>query len=130
MYRFMLILTIFFLTAGLAFANPYEVRGRAGTYLVDVVFDKNPVVKGKTNLEIVVSDAASKPVADATVLVDYSMPTLPGKPSMMSYTATALRVGTRYRTVLDLSMKGAWTFAINVTRARKTEVMTFSLAVK
>jgi hypothetical protein len=130
MHKFVLILIIFFLAAGLAFANPYEVRGKAGTYVVDVAFDKNPVVKGKNHIAVLVSDATSKPVADATVLVDYSMPTLPGKSSMMSYTAPALRVGKKYTAALDLSMTGEWTFAINVTRAGKTEAMTFSLAVR
>ncbi len=113
-----------------AYAKDYEIKGNAGSYVVDVKFDRSVPAKGSNQMEISVLDAASKQVTDATVVVDYSMPTLPGKPSMMSYTTRATSDGKKYKVTLDLSMAGEWNFVVNVTRGGKTEAMTFSLVVR
>jgi hypothetical protein len=132
MRKFVFVPLIVLLLAGLglASAREYRVSGKAGGYTVNVIFDNSPLEKGNNPVKIAVSDADSRPVTDAKVVVDYSMPTLPGRPSMMSYTATATGNGNTYKAMLDLSMRGEWTFVINVTRAGKTDAMTFNLIVK
>ena len=130
MRRCALIALIVFLTAVFAYAKDYEVKGKAGNYSVEALFDKNPSVKGEHRLEINIMDAALKPVTDATVLVKYLMPSLPGKPPMMEYEATATREGRKYKATTDLSMAGEWTFVIDITRAGKSEAMKFSFFVR
>ena len=130
MRRCALIALTVFLTVAFAYAKDYEVKGKAGNYSVEVRFDKNPSVKGENRLEINIMDAAMKPVTDATVIVKYLMPSLPGKPPMMEYEATATREGRTYKATTDLSMAGEWTFVIDITRAGKSEAMKFSFFVR
>ena len=75
-------------------------------------------------------DAAMKPVTDATVVVKYLMPSLPGRPPMMEYSTTATPAGKKYNAIVDLSMAGEWTFVIDITRAGKSEAMKFSFFVR
>ncbi len=130
MRRCALIALAVFLTAAFGYAKDYEVKGKAGSYSVEVLFDKNPSVKGEHGLEINIMDAAMKPVTDATVIVKYLMPSLPGKPPMMEYEATATREGKKYKATTDLSMAGEWTFVIEVTRAGKSEAIKFTFFVR
>jgi hypothetical protein len=130
MRRCSLIALAVFLTAAFAYAKDYEVKGKAGNYSVEVRFDKNPSVKGEHRLEINIMDAALKRVTDATVLVKYLMPSLPGKSPMMEYEAPATREGRKYKATTDLSMAGEWKFVIDITRAGKSEVMKFSFFVR
>jgi len=130
MRRCALIALIVFLTAAFAYAKDYEVKGKAGNYSVEVLFDKNPSVKGEHRLEIDIMDAALKRVTDATVIVKYLIPSLAGKPPMMEYEATATREGRKYKATTDLSMAGEWTFVIDITRAGKSEAMKFSFFVR
>jgi len=128
--RCALIVLIVFLTAVFAYAKDYEVQGKAGSYGVEVLFDRNPSLKGEHRLEINIMDAAMKPVTDATVVVKYLMPTLGSRPPMMEYEATATREGTAYKALVDVSMVGEWTFIVNVTHAGKTEAMKFTFFVR
>jgi len=130
MRRCALIALIVFLTATFAYAKDYEVKGKAGSYTVDVGFDKNPPVKGQNRIEIGIADTALKPVRGATVVVNYLMPSLPGRPPMMEYKTTAVPEEKKYKAVVDLSMSGEWTFVINITRDGKTEATRFSLVVR
>ena len=130
MRRCALIALIVFLTAAFAYGKDYEVKGKAGNYSLEVLFDKNPSVKGEHRLEINIMDAAMKPVTDATVIVKYLMPTLGNRPPMMEYETAATREGTAYKALVNLSMVGEWTFIVEVTRAGKTEAMKFSFFVR
>src|SRR5208283_4986718 len=108
MRRCALIALIVFLTATFAYAKDYEVKGKAGSYTVDVGFDKNPPVKGQNRIEIGIADTALKPVRGATVVVNYLMPSLPGRPPMMEYKTTAVPEEKKYKAVVDLSVSGEW----------------------
>ena len=119
MRRCALIVLIVFFTAAFAYAKDYEVKGKAGSYTVDVKFNKNPPAKGENRIEIDITDAAMKPITDATVVVKYLMPSLPGRPPMMEYSTTATPEGKKYKAILDLSMAGEWTFVINISHERQ-----------
>lgn len=121
-------LLILLLSAGVAYAKPYEVTRKAGDYTVDIRMDKNPPVVGSNNIEIAVRDASGKAVTDAKVLVEYGMPAMPGMPAM-SYRADAPFKGVSYQAVLNISMKGPWTITIKVTHAGKTVSAKFTVDV-
>lgn len=130
MRRFTLVVLIFMLMATFVSAKGYETKGKAGGYTVQVEFDKNPPARGENRIQIDITDAAMKPVADATVVVKYLMPSLPGRPPMMEYNTTATPASEKYNAIVDLSMAGEWTFVINITRDGKTETMKFSFVVR
>ena len=130
MRRFTLVVLIFMLMATLVCAKGYEATGKAGSYTVDVEFDKNPPARGENRIEIGITDAAMKLVADATVVVTYLMPSLPGRPPMMEYKTAATPEGRKYKATVDLSMEGEWTLVVNMTRAGKSETMKFSFVVR
>ena len=125
-----LVVLVFLLLTGFAYAKEYEVTGKAGSYTVVVKFDKSLPAKGGNRIEISVKDTGMKPVTDAAVVVNYLMPSLPGKPPMMEYKTTAALDGRKYAATVDLSMAGQWTFLVTTSRAGKTETMTFNLIVK
>ena len=120
-------LLILFLTAVQA-AN-YQVARKAGDLIVDVTIDRNPPVVGKNNIDMAIKDSAGKSVTDAKVVVEYSMPAMPGMPAM-NYKADAVLKGNRYKTVMDLSMSGSWNITIRVTRAEKTQAAKFTVDAK
>jgi hypothetical protein len=119
MKKIVAVALILLLTAGVAFAKPYEVSRKAGSYSVDIQIDKNPPVVGHNNIEIAVRDAAGKIVTDAKVLMDYGMPAMPGMPAMF-YKADAQLKGDKYAAVLNISMKGPWHVTIKITHLGKT----------
>ncbi len=118
------------LAANLAYAEGYEVEGKAGSYTVRVTFGTNEPHRGENLLSISVADAALNPVRDAAITVDYFMPSLPGRPPMMEYRTTAAREGDMYKAVLDLSMAGEWTFVMHITHKGMTDTTRFTLVVQ
>jgi hypothetical protein len=114
----------------LALANDYERKGKAGDYGVEVRIDKNPPGGGNDNMSIYITDKAQRPVTDALVKVNYLMPSLPGRPSMMAYNTEATLSGNHYLAKLNLSMAGEWIIILRVTRAGKTETIRFSFVLK
>jgi hypothetical protein len=120
-------LLILFLTA--VQAASYQVTRKAGDLTVDVTIDRNPPVVGKNNVDMAIKDSAGKSVTDANVVVEYSMPAMPGMPAM-NYKADAVLKGNRYKTVMDLSMSGSWNITIRVTRAEKTQTAKFTVDAK
>lgn len=112
--------------AGISYAKDYEVKKKAGEYNVEVKIDKNPPVVGDNNMEIEIKDAAGKPVKDAKVVVNYSMPAMLGMPAM-NYKAAAELKGEKYKAKMNLSMSGSWNIAVKITRAGKTDAMKFSV---
>jgi nitrogen fixation protein FixH len=109
-----ILLTIFLMT-GVAFAKNFEATKKAGEFDVTLSIDKNPPVVGDNAVTIAVKDATGKPVTDAKVLLDYSMPAMPGMPAM-NYKADALLKGTDYQTTINLPASGAWNIALKITR--------------
>jgi hypothetical protein len=130
MRSFILVMLMFTLVATFVNAKGYEVRGKAGSYTMDVEFDKNPPAKGDNRIEIDVADAALNPVKGATVVVNYLMPSLPGRPPMMEYKTVAESKDKKYNAIVDLSMAGEWVFVVNIARDGKTEAMKFTLVVR
>jgi hypothetical protein len=126
-------LTIFvvmvLLLAGTVYAKDYEVTKKAGDLTVDVKIDRNPPITGTNNMEIVVKDASGKAVTDAKVLVEYSMPAMPGMPAM-TYKADAELKGGTYKATMNLSMAGSWNINIKVSRANKTQSAKFTVDAK
>jgi hypothetical protein len=91
--------------------------------------DKNPPVAGNNNVEISVTDAAGKAVTDAKVVLNYSMPAMPGMPAM-NYKADAELAGNVYKTKVDYSMAGPWNNELKVTRGGKTQTAKFTVDAK
>lgn len=115
--------------SGIAYAKDYEVNKKAGEYDVMVRIDKNPPVVGDNNITIEIKDTSRKYVTDAKVVVEYSMPAMPGMPPMNYKTDTELK-GNEYRAKMNLSMSGSWNIAIKITRAGKISTMKFTVDAK
>lgn len=120
---------IFGLVTGIAYAKDYEVKKKAGEFEVAVKIDKNPPVAGDNNLAIEIKDASGKYVTDAKVVVDYSMPAMPGMPAM-NYKSDAELKGNEYRAKINLSMSGPWTVAVKLTKGGKTSSVKFTVDAK
>ncbi len=112
--------------AGIAYAKDYEVKKKAGEYDVTVKIDKNPPIVGDNNVTVEVKDASGKNVTDAKVIVDYTMPAMPGMPAM-NYKANAELKGSEYKAKMNLSMSGAWNVVIKISRAGKTATAKFNV---
>jgi hypothetical protein len=128
MKKVTVILAILFLASGLAYAKNYEVTKKVGNYTVHVVMDKNPPITGKNNMEISVQDTAGTDVVDAAVIVEYSMPAMPGMPAMNYKTKTDTK-NKKYMATIDFSMSGAWNINVKITRAGKTQSVKFNVDV-
>jgi nitrogen fixation protein FixH len=117
------------LSAGVALAKDYEVKKKAGDFDVVVTIDKNPPVTGDNGVTVSVKDAAGKAVKDAKVVVDYSMPGMPGMPPM-NYKADAVAKGDAYAATMNLSMAGPWNIAVKISAGGKTGSMKFTIDAK
>ncbi|MBF0329704.1 MAG: FixH family protein [Nitrospirae bacterium] len=129
MKKFVFIIIAVLLVAGTAFAKDFEVKKKAGDYDVVVKIDKNPPVVGTNNVTAEIKDAAGKPVTDAKVVVDYSMPAMPGMPPM-NYKANAKLSGEVYKATMNLSMGGPWNIAIKISKGGKTSSAKFNIDVQ
>lgn len=129
MKRFVATLIVLLLAAGLAYAKNYMVVKKAGNYTVQVELDKNPPITGQNKMEIRIQDDKGGSVTDATVMVDYSMPAMPGMPAM-NYKAKAELKGSRYTTNLNFSMSGAWNINVKITHAGKTQSVKLNVDVR
>src|SRR5512136_1209026 len=103
MKRFTILMVMVLLVAGTAYAKDYEVTKKAGDITVDVKIDKNPPISGTNNMDIAVKDAGGKAITDAKVVVEYSMPAMPGMPAM-NYKTDAQLKGNTYKAEMNLSM--------------------------
>lgn len=113
------------LAFGVALAKDYEVKKKTGAFDVEVRIDKNPPVVGDNTIAVEVKESG-KAITDAKVVVDYSMPAMPGMPAMNYKTDTELK-GSVYRGTMNLSMSGPWNIAIKITKAGKTSTAKFSV---
>lgn len=126
MKRFLAFLSILVLSAGIAHAKDYEIQKKAGEYDVVVKLDKSTPIVGKNNIEIGIKDTSGKYVIDAKVVVNYTMPAMPGMPAM-NYKANAEVTGDKYMATMDLSMSGSWNVLIKITRGEKTATVKFNV---
>jgi len=129
MKKLMMIGLVVLLSAGAALAKDYEVKKKAGDYDVQVEIDRNPPVVGDNKVTIEIKDSAGHHVRDAKVVVDYSMPAMPGMPPM-SYKADAVQKGDGYAATMNLSMAGPWNISVRITREGKTSSMKFTIDAK
>jgi YtkA-like len=128
MKKFTTALIVLLLLAGLAYAKDYMVIKKAGSYTVQVKLDKNPPITGQNKMEINIKDDRGGNVTDATVVVEYVMPAMPGMPAM-NYKAKAELNGSRYMANVNFSMSGAWAVNIKITRAGKTQAVKLNVDV-
>lgn len=115
--------------AGIAYAKEYEVSKKAGEYDVVVKIDHNPPVVGDNDVTIEIKGTGGHHVKDAKVVVDYSMPAMPGMPPM-NYKADAVLKGSVYAATMNLSMAGSWNVAVKITREGKASNMKFTVDAK
>ena len=117
MKKIILLIMALFLVAGAAQAKE-EYKKRAGDYNVTITLDKAPSV-GQNDVTVNIKDAQGKDVTDANVVVEYSMPPMPGM-GAMNYKTKAEQKGGSYQARLNLSMAGPWTINAKITRGGKT----------
>lgn len=129
MKKLMLIGLAVLLSAGVVLAKDYEVKKKAGDFDVVVTIDKNPPVTGDNGVTVSVKDAGGKVVKDAKVVVDYSMPAMPGMPAM-NYKADAVQKGDEYKAVMNLSMAGSWNVTVKISAGGKSGNMKFTVDAK
>jgi len=126
MKRLVVIMLTLLLVTGVAFAKNYEANKKAGDYDVTMIIDKNPPVVGDNAVAVTVKDQAGKVVNDAKVVIDYSMPAMPGMPAM-NYKTDAPLKGDDYKATMNLSMAGAWNIAVKITRGSQTTTAKFNV---
>ncbi|MBI5074519.1 MAG: FixH family protein [Nitrospirae bacterium] len=129
MKKMVFVVLMVVLAFGVAIAKDYEVKKKAGDFDVEVRIDKNPPVVGDNNIAIEIKDASGKDVSDVKVIVDYSMPAMPGMPAM-NYKTDAELKGKVYKAVMNLSMSGPWNIAVKITKAGKTSTAKFTVDAK
>jgi hypothetical protein len=128
MKRIIIAVIALFFISGPAFAKDYTVMKQAGDYMVHMTMDKNPPVAGENQAQITIQDKSGADVTDATVEVEYSMPAMMGMPAM-NYKAAAGMKDKKYNASLKFSMSGAWTVAVKITRAGKTQTVKFNVDI-
>ena len=126
MKTFVILSLALLLCTGIAHAKDYEVSKKAGDYSVNVKIDRNPPVVGDNTISVEITDASGKYVTDAKVVVDYSMPAMPGMPPMNYKTDAGLK-GNVYKATMNLSMSGPWNIAVKMTKAGKTSTVKFNI---
>jgi len=112
------VISVLFFITGTVYAKDYEIAKKADNYNVEVKIDKNPPVVGDNNIEIKIKEA-DKYITDAKVVVEYSMPAMPGMPAMNYKTDTKLD-GYEYKAKMNLSMAGSWNITVKIERGGKT----------
>lgn len=126
MKRLVIFLSVVFLLTGIAYGKEFEVKKTVDGYDVVARIDKMSV--GKNNITITITEAG-KPVTDAKVTVNYSMPAMPGMPPM-DYKTDATLKGNEFTATMDLSMSGPWNIAIKIKRGDKTSTVKFNIDVR
>ncbi|KUG22322.1 hypothetical protein ASZ90_007861 [hydrocarbon metagenome] len=129
MKNFATALMILLLAAGLVYAKDYTVMKKAGSYTVEVKLDKNPPVTGTNKMDIAIKDAAGKNVTNASVVVEYGMPAMPGM-GAMNYKTNATLKGNSYFTTINFSMSGAWYVNIKINRGGKTQTVKLNVDIR
>ena len=77
MRKLIVLVSVLFLTTGVAYAKDFEVNKKVGEYALQMKIDRNPPIVGDNNVEVGIKDASGKSVTDAKVVVNYSMPAMP-----------------------------------------------------
>jgi hypothetical protein len=115
--RGVILIFIFFLTAGVAYSRGLEVKKKAGEYELEIKMDKNPPIVGDNHIEIEIKNAGKK-ITDAKVLINYYMPPMP-RMAPMSYKIDAQLKKEKYRAMMNFIMAGPWYINIIINHAGK-----------
>jgi hypothetical protein len=126
MKKSVLFILIILLMAGIAYGKAFEGAKKSGDYSFEFKMDKNPPVVGKNKIEVVVKDQKGNPITDAKVVVEYSMPAMPGMPAM-NYKQDMELKETRYQATIEIAMAGSWTITIKMNRSGKTTSVKFNV---
>jgi hypothetical protein len=126
MKRLTVVMVLVFMMTGVAFAKDYEANKKTGELDITMAIDKNPPIVGDNAVAVTVKDLAGKAITDAKVVIDYSMPAMPGMPAM-KYASDAPFKGDAYKATVNLSMAGAWNFAVKITRGSQTSTVNFNV---
>jgi hypothetical protein len=126
MKRLTVVVMVLFMVTGVAFAKNYEVNKKAGEFDVTMIIDKNPPVVGDNMVVVTVKESTGKFVTDAKIVIDYSMPAMPGMPAMNYKTDASLK-GDAYKATMNLSMSGGWNITIKITRGSQTTTAKFNV---
>ncbi|MDO8282595.1 MAG: FixH family protein [Thermodesulfovibrionia bacterium] len=126
MKKILMVLMGVLLLCGVAYAKDYEVKKTTADYNVEVSIDKNPPVVGDNNIAIKLKDMQGNYVTDVKVVVEYSMPAMPGMPAMNYKTDAALDKD-EYKAAMNLSMGGSWNILVKITKGEKTSKVKFSI---
>ena len=118
-----------FFPAGVIDAGEYKVRRRSGAFTVDITINRNPPVLGSNIIRIRIRDGRDRYVRGAQVLVNYSMPPMPGMPPM-NYTTPAKGSGDEYEATMNLIMTGPWNIIIMVRERGKSWYVIFPIDVR
>jgi hypothetical protein len=122
--------SVFLLSSGTGRADNNEFKTSTTNHTITVTFEKGRPVKGSNQVEIAVQDTKGSPVTGAQVVVDYLMPSLPGKPPMMAYSTEAKAWNGVYRATVDFGMKGEWKMVVRVSSGRYKVEATFTFTVR
>jgi hypothetical protein len=110
---------ILLLIAGVAYAKEFKVKKAEGLYDIEAKMDNNPPIVGSNNISIEIKDKSGKYVTGVIVMVEYSMPAMPGMPAM-HYKEEAALSGNTYKAAMNLSMAGSWNIAVKIKKDGKT----------
>jgi hypothetical protein len=127
--RLVLVILFICLTAGLSYAKDFELKKKVDDVSVGIRMDKNPPIVGANRVSVAVQDAAGKPVTDAKVSINYSMPAMPGMPPM-SYKTEAQLKGEAYNATLEFSMSGSWNIDVKIVRGGRNSAVKFNVDAK
>ncbi len=126
MKKFLWVVAVMLLTAGVASAQGYAVAGKAGIYNVTLKIKSSPAVVGENPATIEVKDAGGRHVP-AAVSLYYFMTSMPA----MHYETKAMPVDHAYAAVIIPTMPGAWKLHVKVKGSDgKTHRATFDFVAK
>jgi hypothetical protein len=126
MKKLTVVMLLVFMMTGVAFAKDYEANKKTGELDVTMTIDRNPPIVGDNGVTVTVKDLAGKAITDAKVVIDYSMPAMPGMPAM-KYKSDAPFKGDTYKATINLSMAGAWNVAVKISRGSQTSTVNFNV---
>ena len=112
-----------------AYGRDFTVKRTLRGYAMSVTIKQNPPILGENDIKIEIKDSDGKYVTDASVMVNYFMPPMPGMPPM-NYKVKASKVGSRYDATMDLIMEGPWNIAVRAKVADKRLRMTVLIDVR
>ncbi len=123
------VLLFFLFFIGSGFASEYEVRKKAGEYSVLMAINRNPPVAGDNELKVRVIDSFGKPIYDAVVGAEVSMPPMLGMPMMLLRFKTKLS-GDLYTGRVTFCQSGAHNIELKITRNGKVQKVKYNVDVR